>query len=273
VLASKHGKAAAIAPALADMGLTFGELPPFDTDRFGSFIREATDTGNQRAALLAKAAAACELADNIDYVVTSEGTFGPHPKIPSLPGGLEMVALFDRRNGRAVVGRDLTLATNFAQAEVRSWKEVQAFADRIGFPSHGLVVRAARDKPAVATAVIDRAELAATVRPLIARAGRVWLESDMRAHVNPTRMRAIAFATDDLIRRLLARCPACDFPDWTPRLRQGRPCGECSGPTIEAWVEAHSCANCGHHTERCIDPGRRAEPGHCTTCGPAGALM
>ena len=44
--------------------------------------------------------------------------------------------------------------------------------------------------------------------------GRVWLETDMRAHCNPTRMRSIRPLGLSLVRRLRTPCPACGSPGW-----------------------------------------------------------
>ena len=44
--------------------------------------------------------------------------------------------------------------------------------------------------------------------------GRVWLETDMRAHCNPTRMRSIRRLGLSLVRRLRTPCPACGSPGW-----------------------------------------------------------
>ena len=98
--------------------------------------------------------------------------------------------------------------------------------------------------------------------------GSVWLEADMRAHLNPTRMEAVAAAAADLIRRLQARCPACAYPDWTAVVREGRSCAWCGGPTVEAWMEEYLCMACGHRAEQYIDPDRKGEPGHCNYCNP-----
>lgn len=268
VVATMHGKARVIEPPLADLGLAFLPVPPLDTDRFGTFTRDVARAGSQHDALLAKAQAALALVPEADFAVASEGAFGPHPQIPFLPSGYEMVALVERASGRAVVGRDLTTHTNFAQTEVRNADDIARFAAQIGFPDQAVVVMHGSDGPVVAKGIADAAALDAAVAPLLAAAGCAWLETDMRAHRNPVRMRAIAVATTDLVRRLLARCPQCGYPDWTPRYLPGRPCAACGDPTIEAWVETCRCAGCGHLSARCIDPDRRAEPGHCATCNP-----
>ena len=136
VVATMHGKERVIGPVLADLGMRVLAIPQIDTDRFGTFTRDVARSGSQVEALLAKAQAGLGLAPDADFVVASEGAFGPHPQIPFLPSGLEMVALLQRQTGKAIIGRELTAKTNFAQVEARSWQEIKAFADRIGFHRH-----------------------------------------------------------------------------------------------------------------------------------------
>lgn len=268
VVATMHGKQAVIEPVLATFGLRFLAPPVIDTDRFGTFTRDIERAGTQREALLAKARAGLEHAPDADFCVSSEGGFGPHPQVPFAVAGFEMVALLARRTGQAIIGRHLTTTTNFMQAEVRSRADVEDYAGRVSFPSHAIVVMASRDGPVIAKGITTQDELWALCEQAIGARGSAWLEADMRAHMNPTRMDAIAAAAADLARRLRALCPACAYPDWTARLREGRPCEWCETPTLDAWLEEYRCAACGHASQRIIDPDRRAEPRHCSRCNP-----
>lgn len=188
---------------------------------------------SQIEALLAKARAGLDLAPDADFAVASEGAFGPHPQMPFVPSGLEMVALVERASGKAIIGRELTAKTNFAQVEARFLAEIEAFADRTGRPDHAMIVMESQDGPIIGKGIMDGRSLSDLALPVVRRRGSVWLEADMRAHLNPTRMEAIARATADLARRLSARCPQCHFPGWIPRRRAGRPCLWCEGPTHE----------------------------------------
>jgi hypothetical protein len=268
VVATMHGKERVIEPALAALGLKFLPVPLLDTDRFGTFTRDVARAASQREALLAKARTALELVPEADFAVASEGAFGPHPQIPFVPAGLELVGLVARASDNAVIGRDLSTATNFAQVVARDRDDVARFADRIGLPDHAIVALAGKDGPVLAKGLTSPGLLFEACAPLIARQGSVWLEADMRAHVNPTRMRAIGRAAADLVSRLEARCPACSFPDWLPRTVAGRPCSWCGEPTWEAWRRQWQCKACGHRDERVIDAGRQAEPGNCLSCNP-----
>lgn len=268
IVVTMHGKEQALEPALGRLGLRFLPAPSLDTDLFGTFTRDVARAGSQREALLAKARAGLQVAPGADFAVASEGAFGPHPQIPFVSSGLELVALFERKSGRAVIGYDLTTATNFAQSEARNLDAVGRFADQIGLPDHAAVVMASSEGPLVAKGVTARDRLLETCASVLEAGGSVWLEADMRAHMNPTRMAAIARAADNLAQRLESRCPTCDFPDWTLRILSGRPCGWCGEPTDEPWIEVRSCEACGKSAEVVIEHMRKAVPGACRACNP-----
>ena len=259
-----HGKARAIAPSLATLGLRFLPSPPIDTDRFGTFTRDIARTGSQREALIAKARAGLVLVPEAQFAIASEGAFGPHPEFALVPGDLELVGLFERRTGEAIVGTHLTAETNYRQAAVHSWREAEIFASEIGFPGHALIVRSERGGPVLAKGV-DRV---GDLRRWLEQLGQVWLETDMRADRNPLRMEAIRFAAEDLKARLLARCPRCRFPDWVPLARGGRRCGGCGSATHDIYVEEKRCRACHFSDRRVLNPDRQADPALCVSCNP-----
>ena len=102
-----HGKQRVIEPVLARLGLRFLPPPPIDTDCYGTYTREIGRSGSQREALLAKAQAGLDMCLDADFAIASEGAFGPHPQMPFLPSGFEMLALLDRLSGKVVVGSHL----------------------------------------------------------------------------------------------------------------------------------------------------------------------
>ena len=95
----------------------------------------------------------------------------------------------------------------------------------------------------------------------LAIGGAAFIETDMRAHRNPTRMAAIERATLDLVRRYNSRCPICGHPgfDITER-RSGLPCAWCGTPTFVIKTEVLCCQGCGHRLERCATPSPAADP-------------
>jgi hypothetical protein len=275
VIATMHGKESVIAPVLAEaFGLDCVVPAGFETDRFGTFTREIERTGSQLDAARAKIAAAFDHVPHARLAVASEGSFGPHPWVPFAPLGRELVLLVDRQTGLEIAGQDATMETNFAHVVVDRPAAALAFAERVGFPQHGLIVMGCRgDRPApdiallkgiVAAEALDR-----SVRDVVALCGAVFVETDMRAHVNPTRMQAIARATRDLVRRFRSRCPVCAHPgfDVTERLT-GLPCAWCGEPTRVLRAEILRCAACGHRVERSVGERVTADPGLCDGCNP-----
>ena len=99
--------------------------------------------------------------------------------------------------------------------------------------------------------------------------GSAFIQTDMRAHLNPTRMRAIERAALDLVRRFRSRCPVCSYPgfDVTERL-PGLPCEWCAEPTQVIKREVLSCAACAHRIERPAGDRVAADPGNCDRCNP-----
>jgi hypothetical protein len=275
ILATKHGKERVIAPLLSSsLGLRVECTSGLDTDRFGTFSREIDREGTPLDAARAKIAAAFACSPHARVGLASEGSFGPHPGLPFLPLGLELVVLVDRETGFELTGSDATLETNFSHAAVTDVDGARAFAARCGFPGHGLIVQASVDgAPAPLLAlikdVLDPQGLEAAVRQVLAKSGSAIVETDMRAHRNPTRMRAIERATADLVRRYHSRCPACGTRgfDVTERV-PGLPCASCGAPTREIHQEILGCRACGLRETRGLAVGATADPGRCDYCNP-----
>ena len=80
--------------------------------------------------------------------------------------------------------------------------------------------------------------------------GRAFLETDVRAHKNPTRMEMIRLAAMDLAARLNSLCPAC------------------GAPTRETRAEVHDCLKCAHRLTRERADRQYADPGRCDYCNP-----
>lgn len=274
VLATMHGKERVIAPLLqAALGLRIAVPENLDTDRFGSFSREISRTASPLDTARAKIAAAFEQAPHAQIGLASEGSFGPHPQIPFLPFDSEIVLLKDRRSGLEIAGHHLTPRTNFAQAVVENPDAALAFALRVGFPAHGVIVIGTADgKPAPNRLLVKGAAtpqaLRAAVDDALARCGSAHLETDMRAHRNPTRMRAIRRAAIDLVRRYRSVCPHCARPGFVvTEWLTGLPCAACAMPTTMSRAEVSLCSGCAWRVERNLGVGV-ADPTRCDHCNP-----
>lgn len=275
VLTTMHGKERVVAPILrAKLGLIIEPARGVDTDQFGTFSREVERRGSQLDAAKAKIAAGFEQAPGARVALASEGSFGPHPHIPFLALGRELVLMVDRDTGLELIGYDASPETNFAQVVARDFDEAAAFAERARFPEHGLVVMGCRgDQRApellLRKDVTNHEALESSVRDAFRRCGAAFVETDMRAHRNPTRMAAIERATNDLVRHFQNRCPACDYPGFDVSERiSGLPCAWCGEPTRVVMTEVLNCRSCGHRSERAACNQTTAEPGQCDGCNP-----
>ena len=269
VVATMHSKQHAIADGLRAMELSFAELAAgFDTDCFGTFTRDIARAGDQREAARAKALAALERLPEARIGIASEGAFGPHPALPMLPGGFEIVLALDRLTGRELIGSDRTFETNYAQRIITTPAEAEAFAAAIGFPHHGIIVMDDVGQMPINKDIADPQQLHDVAGCALRANGRVWLETDMRAHRNPTRMASIARAARNLAAIWAARCPRCAQPGWIAAPAPGRPCAWCGGATGEHWTDVFQCGGCGHRETVTINPDHRADPGACPNCNP-----
>lgn len=94
--------------------------------------------------------------------------------------------------------------------------------------------------------IVGQTALENAVRRAIGICGSVFIEADMRAHRNPTRMAAIERAARDLVQHYMNRCPACAWPgfDVTERV-PGPPCARCGEPTHVIQTEVLVCTQYG----------------------------
>ena len=105
------------------------------------------------------------------------------------------------------------------------------------------------------------------LREVLATQASVWIETDMRAHLNPRRQAVIRRAAQRLADRLSQHCPACQAPGYgIDHLEHGLPCQACTTPTTQAAREHWLCPACGHSETR--QRPERADPVHCPSCNP-----
>lgn len=272
-LATMHHKERVIAPLLEQhLGLQMIVPQGFNTDEFGTFTRDIKRPGDQLQTARLKAEKAIALT-GLTLAVASEGSFGPHPSIPFLPCDREIVLLSDRTHDLEIVGQAISTETNYSSQQVTTLEVALTFAQKIGFPEHGLVVMSEAE-PTLATSIFkgiqDKTQLRETVTWLLKTFGQAHLETDMRAMHNPTRMKVIAEATQDLIQKLNQCCPECGCPGFAPvSYKAGLPCGLCGFPTELILSVTHQCQKC--HFSQVLDfpKGQEfADPVHCLYCNP-----
>lgn len=273
-MATIHGKERVIGPALmATLPLDRWEaIAGVDTDRFGAFSGEVQRALSPLEAAIAKARHGAEVS-GADLVIASEGSFGPYPPAPFLSCNEEFLVLLDMRDGHVFSHRKVFLGPVFGGQRCTSRAEVLAFADRMRFPSHQVVVR--RDEQwrtgdPVTKGIADAARLLEASESLIASHGSCWVETDLRAMANPTRMQAIADTAAELAAEIARTCRACGSC-WfrITDTRTGLPCALCGWPTASIRAQVRSCGACGHKEHEARPDGRTEEdPRYCDHCNP-----
>ena len=263
-LATQHGKERAIAPAFAAMmGLAVTVPQGIDTDVLGTFTGETPRPASMRDTLRMKARLGMT-ATGLPIGIASEGSFGPHPFIPFLAGGVEMLMFIDDNRGIEVVEEAVCEDTNFAAQEIAPGADIEGFLARIGFPDHAVMLR---NGDQITKGITSRPDLDRLLKHCNAGAR---LETDMRAHLNPTRMVEIGKLAERLARRVATPCPACAVPGFgTVRHEAGLRCKDCGASTHLVRSIVHGCALCRHEEHLPRSDGREAaSPAECPECNP-----
>ena len=269
-LLTQHGKERVIAPVLdVALGCRVGRVAGYDTDLLGTFTRDIPRAGTQLDAARKKARLGMELA-GMPIGIASEGSFGADPFTGMFSWNVEMIVWIDDTLGIEVVGV-ASGKTSFSHLLTESWEQAETFARTAGFPEHGLVARPQHeDDPRIRKGIADWETLREAFRWACGEAsnGRAFLETDVRAHMNPTRMEMIGQAAQDLARRLCTLCPICDAPGFQLAERvPGLPCEDCGTPTREARAEIHRCVRCGYQVT-VVRPEKVTSAGRCDFCNP-----
>lgn len=270
-LLTRHGKERVLAPVLEPvLGGRLHRVDDFDTDTLGSFTREIPRAGTQLEAARQKARIGMTRA-GLPRGLGSEGAFGADPFAGLVPWNVEMLVLIDDALGVELVGMAQGPAVH-AHRRVADWQAAEAFAREARFPEHHLVVRVDdADGRCLEKGIDAWAALEAAFHQARAESagGQVFLESDLRAHANPTRMAMIRQAGEDLATRYRSPCPRCAAPGFAVVERlPGLPCGDCGAPTREMRAEVLKCPKCAYAETRARSDLTHADPARCDLCNP-----
>ena len=270
-LLTRHGKERVIAAVLEPaLGCRVELVSGYDTDLLGTFTREISRAGTQLEAARKKARLGMELS-GLRLGLASEGSFGPDPVTGMLPWGVELLIWIDDELGLELVGLAQGGA-RFGHALTTSWEEVEVFARQVGFPEHWLVVRPQDESdPRLRKGIATWPALHAAFTEALGQSesSRIFLETDMRAQANPTRMENIRLAAEDLARKLRSPCPACGAPGfWMVERLAGLPCEYCGEPTRETRAEVYGCLKCAHRVTRERTEVTYTSAGNCDHCNP-----
>ncbi len=272
ILTTKHSKSIAIAPAFLNVLSAKIIECVIDTDQLGTFSGEIERAGNAVDCAKMKCELGLRLQDS-HYGLSSEGSFGPHPYIPFLPCDNEILYFIDRKRGFTLYLSHLSENTNYNMQFVSSMEELQQFSEKALFPSHALIVRpTSKEKNQLFKGVntADRLEAAFRESMKLSENGKVWVETDMRADMNPSRMMVIQELAEMLAKRLSVLCPLCQSPGWGKvDIEKGLECSGCGIATELIKSEIYGCTKCDYKEES--PPANRplkADPANCSYCNP-----
>jgi hypothetical protein len=247
---------------------------PCNTDQLGTFSGEVERLDDAINTCRRKALMGLEQS-GLRLGLASEASFGPHPAVPMLAAGQELLLFVDLDRSMYVLEQRLELSNNYAHKLLLPGEDPSAWLQQVGFPSHGVIARPAEASPGLCRWHKDLSSYTALAGAIAAcrrvdSRGQVWLEADMRAHRNPTRMRSIRRVGVALARRLCTPCPRCSAPGWgLLDTSSGLPCRSCGTATELTATEIWGCGACGHQLERSRRDGlSAADPGHCPWCNP-----
>ena len=271
IIATKHQKEKVIIPLVEQyLGVSVFVPTDFDSDQFGTFSGEIKRVGNALDAIRKK----CHVAMNLygyDLAIASEGSFGPHPTIFFAQADDELVVLIDKKNELEITARELSLETNFDGEKITSFSQLIDFAKKIDFPSHGLIMKYADNYNSIIHKDITDFDRLEVIYESMSRVSSdIWVESDMRAHKNPTRMKVIEKATQKLIKKVGTLCPSCQTPGFdVAKVIKGLPCKWCKSPTESTLALQSNCIRCNHSSLEKYPNGKQYEsPEYCSYCNP-----
>ena len=271
VIASMHQKEKVLQPLLeASLKVDVAVADGLNTDLLGTFSGEVERIADPMSTARKKCELAMELTGS-DLAIASEGSFGAHPATFFLPANEEWLLLLDRKNGLEIHARHLSTATNFAGQEFSNLEELEAFASKVGFPSHGLILRRSKDNlVGILKGITDPDQLRTAGLQLLETQGVGFVETDMRAMYNPSRMQVIKETAQLLLQKLNSFCPSCQLPGFTVTSAvPGLPCSLCGIPSSAALANLLVCSHCQHEEKVFFPHGKKVEdPQYCQVCNP-----
>jgi hypothetical protein len=271
VIATMHQKENVIAPLFErELEVTCFTPKHFDTDLYGSFSGEFERKESPIETLKTKCKEAMNLT-GCSMGIASEGSFGPHPFLPFAYADDEWMIFMDKKNGLEIIEREISSETNFSSAVVKSVKELNEFTTRTKFPSHGLIIQGSpTDFVDIKKGITEKETLETHFHYLIEKYGEAYIQTDMRAMFNPTRMQQIEKLANKLIQKIKSICPQCDTPGFgITKATAGLPCSLCGNETQSILSYTYTCITCNYHREDKYPHHKMfEEPMHCHFCNP-----
>ena len=270
VLATKHKKEEAIQKPFEDaFNATIVVPSDYDTDQFGTFTGDIPRLNSAYDTVIKKAKEAASQY-KFDYAIANEGSFGPHTTIYFSPADIELISFIDNKNDIVVIESEITTETNYAHRDITIADSYTDFLEKIKFGSHGLIVRSPDTNTIIAKGITQLEELHSIVKSSFKNQSTIRLETDMRAMMNPTRMRIINKLAIKLVQRLQKKCSQCSTHGFGKTSVTGKLlCGSCGTKTELYKFKVQSCIKCDYQEfYPRADGFEYADQQYCPYCNP-----
>lgn len=273
VLTTKHQKAKAIAPHFQkNLAAEIMECE-LDTDTLGTFSGEVPRINSAVECARQKCLWGMEVFD-ADYGLANEGSFGPDRYLSFMPCNYEVLYFIDSKLGFELKLSYSSNKTNYQMGAFDSIERIIDFTKKALFPSHGLIVRPnlCVNKGILFKGIQSYDSLCQAYEESRKHSSdhQVWIETDMRAHMNPSRMQVIGLLAERFSQQLNNYCPECQMPGWGRiDVENGLPCSECGLESSLIKTEIFGCVACPHRENKPRhDDLSNASPMHCAYCNP-----
>lgn len=265
-LVTKHEKEQILRALFEEHGIHLLGEARLDTDEFGTFTGTIKRMDDALITARKKAERAHQLFRH-PWIMSSEGSFVPHPMVPFATVNIEVLWSEDFVRQQGFWISHSTLETC---AQRRTFDSEVAFIDwleSIDFPQQGVwMIQAGSIFHPVAT----WQELEVFLHD-VWKQGDTWeAETDQRAHRNPLRRKAIFEAGKKWLEAYQSTCPSCAARGFYPRKTDGyKRCLACGTPTQTPANKVWTCYHCSCEQSEPIDPHHRYEdPMYCSHCNP-----
>lgn len=269
LLASKHQKEQAIYPVVHEMlGATL-DVSSLDTDQFGTFTGEIPRPLTPYETCILKAKTAANETGH-RFSMANEGSFGPHPSNPFVASGHEIMVFVDSDNGWIVSEQLVTEKTNYTTMLIYPETTIDNVLDAALFPSHGLTLQSGDRSVVIAKGITTHRQLEDAMASGFQDHSSLFLSTDMRAMVNPTRMASIRELATKLVKRIMTPCPDCGLPGFGFKYHSGSlPCEACGAASNMYAFENFACIECAYLEKKPRQDGlKKSDPTYCNDCNP-----
>lgn len=266
MIATKHHKEKVIGPIFEKhLGCKI-ITSTFDTDTLGTFTGEVPRLYEAHKTCELKAYQAAQF-ENALFAVASEGSFGPHPLVPMIPQAHEIMVFIDKINQLSIFEHLYSQDTNYFTQTIYPESQLDPLLKSIQFPSHAVCIQTPTN---LFKGIQSHETLDDILKREFKQHSSLFLCSDMRAMMNPTRMKVIETLAEKLVRRIQSLCPYCSMPGFGMIGVEGYlPCQACQQHSSVFALEAWGCTKCDYQEKRLRKDGKTSiEPQFCHYCNP-----